>query len=191
MCWKHGVSRYRVIHVRTYNVVTTARAWSDCNHCSAKFRVIWVQSLTIHCADTQGENRVGVSIKVALIVCTSTVTCCEDENAALARPSFLHTIDHCFQDETLGTFHGFAIIGRTPRARINVVQLVFVVESGSLIGIGDGGRQNTDAGDLGTVGNPYTAYFVRNGGDLTSTAGAVLIIGQPGERQRSVIVEIV
>lgn len=126
--------------IETHNVVAASRARRDDHHGRAELRIVRVETFLVDRSDGDGKDRVGVSVKIALVLGASSVTRGKDKYRSLAIPSLLHPVDHCFQDQAIRRLHRLAVVRWAPRAGVNVILLVGVVESSSFVGVRDGSR---------------------------------------------------
>lgn len=78
------------------------------------------------------------------------------------------------------SIHRPPIVGRTPRARINLVLLIPVRDARGFIDLGDVGREDADSSDFGVVGDADAAFVVAAGRDFAGAAGAVSVVGEFG-----------
>lgn len=108
-------------------MIPAPRARCDNHHCRTLLRIVRVQTLPIDRSNGHAKDRVGVPVKITLIPYTTSVARRKHKNAPLAAAPFLHTVDHCLENQALGRFHALAIVWRTPATRVNVVLLVAIV----------------------------------------------------------------
>lgn len=94
----------------------------------AGFRVVRVEAFAVDGADGDRHEAVGVAVEVALIVVGAPVPARKDVDAALAGPPVLDAVKHRLDDETTGSLHRLAVVGRAPAARVDGVRLEAVVE---------------------------------------------------------------
>lgn len=177
--------------IRRVDMIPAPGRGRDDHHRRAHFRVIRMKPLPVHRTDRQAKDRVGIPIKVALIVQSTSVPSCKYEDASFAPSSPLDPIDHGLQDQTFRSVHGFPIVRWTPGTGIDVVLLELVVERRGLVGIRDRSREDPDPRDLGTVSDAYSADVVGDRGYFSGTTGPVLVIGETRAGQGIVVVEIV
>lgn len=64
-----------------------------------------MKSFSIHRTNRDGKDRIGVSIEIALIIHSTSISSCKDEYGPFPTSSLLYTIDHSFQDDALGRLH--------------------------------------------------------------------------------------
>ena len=105
----------------------------------------------IHGGDSDGVDRIGVSIEIALIPRTRAVPTGEDEDAPFALSSILYPIQHGLLDQVGGRLHASPIIRGTPGARVDGRLVEPVVEGGGFVRVGDGPREDSETRDLALV----------------------------------------
>lgn len=149
-----------------------------------------METLAVDGANGDAHEAVRVAVKVALVVDRAAVSAREDKDGPLALATVLDAVDHGLDDEPAWSLHRLAVIRRSPRARIDVVRLVAVVERRGFVGVRDGGGQDPDAGDASAVGNTDSADIVLDCGDLACAAGPVQVIGEPRFRKGGVVVVV-
>ena len=135
-----------------------------------------MQAFPVDSADGDREDRVGVPIEVALVLYATPVARGKDEQRPFPASSLVDSVHHRLENEAFRRFHRFAIVRRTPRARIDVVLLVRVVEGRRLVRVGYWRRQYTHTSYLGGVRDSHTADVVLDRGNLTRASRAVLIV---------------
>jgi len=78
-----------------------------------------VESLVVDGGNRYRIYAVRVAIKVALVAVCSAVPTRKHEDGAFSTPPVVDTIDDCFFNQVVGTFHGLTVIRRTPAAAVN------------------------------------------------------------------------
>ena len=135
-----------------------------------------MQALSIDGAHSDRVLRIGVAVKVALIVDSAAIAGSKDKDGAFALPAVGDAVEHGFGDESTRRFARATIIGWTPRARVDVVLVIAIVESGCLVHVADASAEDSDASDFGAVSDAHAADVVLDGSYLAGTSGAVLIV---------------
>lgn len=103
-------------------------------------RVIWVKSFVVDGGNRYGIYTVRVAIKVALVAVCGAVPTRKHEDGAFSTSPIVDTIDDCFFNQVVGTFHGLAVIRGAPAAAVNRNVLKAIVECSSFIHVGYGPR---------------------------------------------------
>jgi hypothetical protein len=137
-----------------------------------------MEAFEIDGGNCDGINAIRVAVEIALVTMRSTIATGKDENGPPAITTILNTIQYCTLDEIAWGFHRSAIIWRTPGTAINRCIVVLEVESGGLIDVRDGPREDADACDFGIVCDSHAADVIFHCTNLASTARPVVVIGK-------------
>lgn len=97
----------------------TSRAISYDHVGRARLRVVRMQALVIDGRNCHRIDTVRITIEIALITVSCTVTAGKYEDGTFPTASVIDTIDDSLFDEISRTFHRFPIIRWTPTATIN------------------------------------------------------------------------
>jgi hypothetical protein len=135
-------------------------------------------------ANGDGIKTVCVPVKVAVVHKPSSVARSKHIDGSQASATALDTLAKGFSDKRWRTVHGTSVIGRTPRARVNIVLLVSVGDTSSLVDLGDVRRQDPDSSDASGIGHPDSAFVVPSRGNFSGTTSAMPIIRKFGSRVR-------
>jgi len=150
-----------------------------------------VEALPVDGTHGDAVDAVGVAVKVAVIVLGGSVTTSEYVDGAEPAATVLDGVQHGPPDNDAGGVHALAVVGGAPRARVNQVVLKVVVHGDRLVGVRYRLTKDSQTSDLGVVGHTDAAHVVLDGGDLSGTAGAVAIVGQPRLGLVDLVVEVV
>ena len=102
----------------TYNMLSTARAVRHNHIRSTSFRVIRMQSLVVDSCNSHGVDAVRVSVEVALVSLSSSITTCEDEHRALSASSVQNTVNYRLLNQVTRAFHRLAVVCGAPTAAV-------------------------------------------------------------------------
>lgn len=89
-------------------------------------------------ANGDGESTVGISVKVAVITFSTSVTSSENVDTTQTSSSFGHTGDKCVHEESSGSCHLNTVVSGAPTAGVDLSLLEVVIECLCLLDIGDG-----------------------------------------------------
>jgi len=64
-----------------------------------------MEAFSVDSADRNGKDRIGVSVKITLILGTASVACRKNEDRTLSTTSLVYSVDHSLQDNSIGRFH--------------------------------------------------------------------------------------
>lgn len=109
--------------------------------------------LVVHVDSTHGDavDAVGVAVEIAVVVARSAVASREDVDGALAPTALLNSSHHGLLNEYARRLHGPAVIWRTPRARVDVVLLHFVVDCQGFVEVCNLSRKDAHTRDFRIV----------------------------------------
>src|SRR3569623_1088839 len=107
----------------------------------------------INRADRDAEDGICVSVEIAVVAARGTVTTCEDVDGTKTSSAFLNALEHSSSNQDIRGFHRSAIVWRSPGTGVDLVVLIFVDHGLGLVRIADRAAENSNAGNLGVVGN--------------------------------------
>lgn len=122
----------------TYDPAVVTRTISHGQLCRARFGIVRMMVLPRNGTDRDGESTVGVSVKVAVVTFSTSVTSSKDVDATQTSSSFSHTSDKRVHEESSGSCHLNTVVGGPPTAGVDLSLLEVVVECLCLLDIGDG-----------------------------------------------------
>ena len=132
-------------------------------------------SRVVHRANGDRVYTIGVSVKVALIIETTTIPARKNEDRSLALSSVVDAIHNSFPDEIAWAFHSCSVISGSPAAAVYRNVLESVVKCSSFVDSRNWTTQDANSGGLGVVRNTNSASFVSSRDDLASASCAMMV----------------
>lgn len=126
-------------------------------------------------SDRDGVSTVGVAVKVAIVEVPSTVSGSKNIDTAFASTPILDAIHECIQHHSCRTIHGYAVVRRTPTARVNLGFVESIVQGFCLLDICNRFRENTNSCHLGIPCNTDTTEVVPSRCNLSCTPSSMKV----------------
>ena len=115
----------------------------------------------------------------------------KDKDRALSTSSIDDAINHGFLDQITRTFHGPAIIRRSPATAVDGSILISVVQRSGFIHVRDWTREYTNARHFRVICDTDSANIILDCGNLTSATSSVVIVEKNWFWKVDMIIEVI